>query len=148
MITTPPIKPIKAPKAILKDENKLKSDSYKAPKYAPTKGHIITPNGGKINTDGRKAGEKNNVSVSKISRNALTWALEGHSTKIRMALDKLFDQNPEAYINAVSKLLNYTVPKLSSSEITDNTIRKVKIELNDDVSIEELRAKLNDIENN
>ena len=49
LITTPPIKPIKAPKAILKDENKLKSDSYKAPKYAPTKGHIITPNGGKIN---------------------------------------------------------------------------------------------------
>ena len=78
----------------------------------------------------------------------MTWALEGHSTKIRMALDKLFDQNPEAYINAVSKLLNYTVPKLSSSEINDNTTKKVKIELNDDVSIEELRAKLDDIENN
>ena len=106
------------------------------------------PNGGKINTEGRKKGEKNNVVVSKISRNALTWALEGHSTKIRLALDKLFDQNPEAYINAVSKLLNYTVPKLSSSEITDNTTKKVKIELNDDVSIEELRAKLNDIDNN
>ena len=98
------------------------------------------PNGGKINTEGRKKGEKNNVVINKISRNALTWALEGHSTKIRMALDKLFEQNPEAYINAV--------PKLSSSEITDNTIRKVKIELNDDVSIEELRAKLNEIENN
>ena len=78
----------------------------------------------------------------------MTWALEGHSTKIRLALDKLFDQNPEAYINAVSKLLNYTVPKLSSSEITDNTTKKVKIELNDDVSIEELRAKLDDIDNN
>ena len=105
------------------------------------------PNGGKINTDGRKAGEKNNVVINKISRNALTWALEGHSTKIRMALDKLFDQNPEAYINAVSKLLNYTVPKLTSSEINDNTTKKVKIELNDDVSIEELRAKLNEINN-
>ena len=105
------------------------------------------PNGGKINTDGRKAGEKNNVVVNKISRNALTWALEGHSTKIRMALDKLFDQNPEAYINAVSKLLNYTVPKLTSSEINDNTTKKVKIELNDDVSIEELRAKLDEINN-
>ena len=105
------------------------------------------PNGGKINTEGRKAGEKNNVVVNKISRNALTWALEGHSTKIRMALDKLFDQNPEAYINAVSKLLNYTVPKLTSSEINDNTTKKVKIELNDDVSIEELRAKLDEINN-
>ena len=106
------------------------------------------PNGGRINTEGRKKGEKtkNNITVTKISRNALTWALEGHSTKIRMALDKLFDQNPEAYINAVSKLLNYTVPKLSSSEITENTTKKVKIELNDDVSIDELRAKLNDIE--
>jgi hypothetical protein len=103
------------------------------------------PNGGKINTEGRKAGEKNNVVVNKISRNALTWALEGHSTKIRMALDKLFDQNPEAYINAVSKLLNYTVPKLTSSEINDNTTKKVKIELNDDVTIEELRAKLDEI---
>tara|TARA_R110000765_G_scaffold203291_3_gene308499 strand:- start:1019 stop:1420 length:402 start_codon:yes stop_codon:yes gene_type:complete len=103
------------------------------------------PNGGKINTEGRKAGEKNNVVVNKISRNALTWALEGHSTKIRMALDKLFDQNPEAYINTVSKLLNYTVPKLTSSEINDNTTKKVKIELNDDVTIEELRAKLDEI---
>jgi len=104
------------------------------------------PNGGKINTKGRKKGEKNNVAITKISRNALTWALEGHSTKIRLALDALFDQNPEAYINAVSKLLNYTVPKLSSSEITDNTTKKVKIELNDDVSIDDLRAKLNEIE--
>ena len=103
------------------------------------------PNGGKINTKGRTKGEKNNVSVTKISRNALTWALEGHSTKIRLALDKLFDQNPEAYINAVSKLLNYTVPKLSSSEITDNTTKKVKIELNDDVSIEDLRSKLSEL---
>ena len=104
------------------------------------------PNGGKINTKGRKKGEKNNVAITKISRNALTWALEGHSTKFRLALDALFDQNPEAYINAVSKLLNYTVPKLSSSEITDNTTKKVKIELNDDVSIDDLRAKLNEIE--
>ena len=126
----------------LRESNLNKLNPYKdtAEKYFP--------NGGKINTEGRKKGEKNNVTATKISRNALTWALEGHSTKIRMALDKLFDQNPEAYINAVSKLLNYTVPKLSSSEINDNTTKKVKIELNDDVSIEELRAKLDDIENN
>lgn len=129
------------------DEDFKKSNMNKLNPYRETTDKFF-PNGGKINTEGRKKGEKNNVVVSKISRNALTWALEGHSTKIRLALDKLFDQNPEAYINAVSKLLNYTVPKLSSSEITDNTIRKVKIELNDDVSIEELRAKLNDIENN
>ena len=88
------------------------------------------------------------MSVTKISRNALTWALEGHSTKIRMALDALFTENPEAYINAVSKLLNYTVPKLSSSEINDKTTKKVKIELNDDVSIDDLRTKLEQIDNN
>ena len=65
-----------------------------------------------------------------------------------MALDALFTENPEAYINAVSKLLNYTVPKLSSSEINDKTTKKVKIELNDDVSIDDLRTKLAQIENN
>ena len=86
--------------------------------------------------------------IPQISRNALTWALEGHSTKIRLALDALFEQNPEAYINAISKLLNYTVPKLSSSEITDTTTKKVKIELNDDVSIEDLRAKLDELGDN
>ena len=108
------------------------------------------PNGGEKNTSGRRKGDKtkNTVKVTKISRNALTWALEGHSTKIRMALDALFEENPEAYINAVSKLLNYTVPKLSSAEINDNTTKKVKIELNDDVSIDDLRAKLDEIDNN
>lgn len=65
-----------------------------------------------------------------------------------MALDALFTENPEAYINAISKLLNYTVPKLSSSEINDKTTKKVKIELNDDVSIDDLRTKLEQIENN
>ena len=32
--------------------------------------------------------------------------------------------------------------------VINGPTKKVKIELNDDVSIEELRAKLNDIENN
>jgi len=106
------------------------------------------PNGGKISSEGRKKGTKIVKKTTEISRNALTWALEGHSTKIRMALDALFTENPEAYINAISKLLNYTVPKLSSSEINDNTTKKVKIELNDDVSIEDLRAKIDQIDNN
>lgn len=129
-----------------KDErHKLRESNLKKLNPYKETAQKFFPNGGKINTEGRKKGGKNNVSVTKISRNALTWALEGHSTKIRMALDKLYDQNPEAYINAITKLLNYTVPKLSSSEINDNTTKKVKIELNDDVSIEELRAKLDDL---
>ena len=79
-----------------------------------------------------------------MSRNALAWALEGHSTKIKMALEKLFDKDPEAYINAVAKLMNYTVPKLSSSEITDNTSKRIKVDFNDDISIDELRKRLDE----
>ena len=79
-----------------------------------------------------------------MSRNALAWALEGHSTKIKMALEKLFDKDPEAYINAVAKLMNYTVPKLSSSEITDNTSKRIKVDFNDDISVEELRKRLDE----
>lgn len=103
-----------------------------------------------IDENGKKTAKnkRERLKITKISRDALTWALEGHSTKIRMALDKLFDESPEAYISAITKLLNYTVPKLTSSEITDTTTKKVKIDLNDDVSIEALREKLNDIDNN
>jgi len=79
-----------------------------------------------------------------MSRNALAWALEGHSTKIKMALEKLFDKDPEAYINAVAKLMNYTVPKLSSSEITDNTSKRIKVDFNDDISVDELRKRLDE----
>jgi len=79
-----------------------------------------------------------------MSRNALAWALEGHSTKIKMALEKLFEKDPEAYINAVAKLMNYTVPKLSSSEITDNTSKRIKVDFNEDISIEELRKRLDE----
>ena len=79
-----------------------------------------------------------------MSRNALAWALEGHSTKIKMALEQLFEKDPEAYINAVAKLMNYTVPKLSSSEITDNTSKRIKVDFNDDISVDELRKRLDE----
>jgi len=79
-----------------------------------------------------------------MSRNALAWALEGHSTKIKMALEKLFEKDPEAYINAVAKLMNYTVPKLSSSEITDNTSKRIKVDFNEDISVDELRKRLDE----
>ena len=42
-------------------------------------------------------------------------------------LDVLFEESPEAYISAITKLMNYTVPKLSSNEITDNTSKNIKI---------------------
>ena len=81
-----------------------------------------------------------------MSRSALAWALEGHSYKIKIALDKLFEESPEAYISAITKLMNYTVPKLSSNEITDNTSKKIKIDFNDDISIDDIKAKLKEIE--
>jgi|TARA_R110002050_G_scaffold25568_1_gene68082 hypothetical protein len=134
----------------MSDEERKKLQEKNINKLNPYKDRVkkYFPNGGEICTEGRKKGTKIVRKTTQISRNALTWALEGHSTKIRMALDSLFAENPEAYINAVSKLLNYTVPKLSSSEINDNTTKKVKIELNDDVSIEDLRAKIDEIDNN
>ena len=81
-----------------------------------------------------------------MSRNALAWALEGHSTKIKIALEQLFHESPEAYINAITKLMNYTVPKLSSSEITDNTAKRIKVDFNEDISVEELRKRLDEFE--
>ena len=96
------------------------------------------------NPNGRKKGEPNKI--TKMSRSALAWALEGHSYKIKIALDKLFEESPEAYISAVTKLMNYTVPKLSSNEITDNSSKNIKIDLNDDVTIEDIKAKLKEIE--
>ena len=96
------------------------------------------------NPNGRKKGEPNKI--TKMSRSALAWALEGHSYKIKIALDKLFEESPEAYIGAITKLMNYTVPKLSSNEITDNTSKKIKIDFNDNISIEDIKAKLKEIE--
>ena len=60
------------------------------------------------NPNGRKKGEPNKI--TKMSRSALAWALEGHSFKIKKALDVLFEESPEAYISAITKLMNYTVP--------------------------------------
>ena len=96
------------------------------------------------NPNGREKGKPNKI--TQMSRSALAWALEGHSFKIKIALDKLFEESPEAYISAVTKLMNYTVPKLSSNEITDNTSKNIKIELNEDVTLDDIKAKLKEIE--
>ena len=96
------------------------------------------------NPNGREKGKPNKI--TQMSRAALAWALEGHSFKIKIALDRLFEESPEAYISAVTKLMNYTVPKLSSNEITDNTSKNIKIELNEDVTLDDIKAKLKEIE--
>ena len=43
---------------------------------------------------------------TKITREILANALAGQEVNVRDALEKLAQKNPEAYINAVSKLLN------------------------------------------
>jgi len=117
-------------KESIKGERVLKPKSRTLPTLTPEIENI-KPTRGKAKT-------------TAMSRNALAWALEGHSTKIKIALEKLFDKDPEAYINAVAKLMNYTVPKLSSSEITDNTSKRIKIDFNEDISVEELRKRLDE----
>jgi hypothetical protein len=67
---------------------------------------------------GRTKGALNNT--PNFSREVLTLALAGQEENIRQALEKLSKKNPEAYINAVAKLLNYAIPKLQSPEISSN----------------------------
>tara|TARA_R100001530_G_scaffold117873_1_gene85042 strand:- start:43 stop:507 length:465 start_codon:yes stop_codon:yes gene_type:complete len=84
--------------------------------------------------------------LTNLSRQTLIHALDGHSFKIKMALDQIFAEDPKLYIDAVSKLLNYTIPKLSATEITDNTIKKVEVVLDKDATIDDLKKQLEDIE--
>ena len=84
--------------------------------------------------------------LTNLSRQTLLHALDGHSFKIKMALDQIFAEDPKLYIDAVSKLLNYTIPKLSSTEITDNTVRKIEVVLDKDATIDDLKKQLEDIE--
>lgn len=85
--------------------------------------------------------------LTNLSRQTLIHALDGHSFKIKMALDQIFAEDPKLYIDAISKLLNYTIPKLSSTEVTDNTVRKVEVVLDKDATIDDLKKQLEDIEN-
>ena len=84
--------------------------------------------------------------VTKFSREVLSMALAGQEVNIRVALEKLFEKNPEAYINAVAKLLNYAIPKLQATEISANGNTKIEITLDDSMSVEELKAKMAEME--
>ena len=84
--------------------------------------------------------------LSNLSRQTLIHALDGHSFKIKMALDQIFAEDPKLYIDAISKLLNYTIPKLSATEVTDNSVKKVEVVLDKNATIEDLKKQLKDIE--
>lgn len=99
---------------------------------------------GHHNGTGRKKGSisKN----TKITREILANALSGQEVNIMDALEKLSAKNPEAYINAIAKLLNYAMPKLQSTEIKAENSRKIEIKLDDNVSLDELKAKMENLE--
>lgn len=80
--------------------------------------------------------------VHKLTRETISWALEGHSHKIKIALDTILEKDPEAYINAVTKLMGYAVPKLSSTEVNDKTTKKVEISIDENSSIEDIKKML------
>jgi hypothetical protein len=68
--------------------------------------------------------------VNKKAKNLvvlLAYALEGQPVKIKMALDILFDEDPRAYIDAIAKLMNYAMPKLSSTEIKKITTLRLRL---------------------
>ena len=84
--------------------------------------------------------------MAKISRTSVAYALEGQPVKIKMALDLLFDEDPRAYIDAIAKLLNYAVPKLSSTEIKHEGDKKIEIKLEDGATLEDIKRQLKEIE--
>ena len=86
--------------------------------------------------------------LNKISREAIAHALEGHAFKIKIALDQILQDDPKMYIDAISKLLNYTVPKLSSTEIKDSTTKRVEVVLDKDATIDDLKNQLREIDQN
>tara|TARA_R100000654_G_scaffold72960_1_gene105270 strand:- start:306 stop:674 length:369 start_codon:yes stop_codon:yes gene_type:complete len=93
---------------------------------------------------GRTKGSMNRV--TKFSREVLTMALAGQEENIRNALEKLAEKNPEAYIGAVAKLLNYAIPKLQATEISANGNTKIEITLDDSMSVEQLKEKMAEME--
>jgi len=99
---------------------------------------------GHHNGTGRRKGSisKN----TKITREILANALSGQEVNIMDALEKLSAKNPEAYINAIAKLLNYAMPKLQSTEIKSENSRKIEIKLDDNVSLDELKAKMENLQ--
>ena len=92
-----------------------------------------------------KALEPKNTEVrqlAKMTRKSLAYALEGQPVKIKMALDILFDEDPRAYIDAIAKLMNYAMPKLSATEIKKDTDTKIEIKLNEGATLDDIKKQI------
>ena len=84
--------------------------------------------------------------VAKMTRKSLAYALEGQPVKIKMALDILFDEDPRAYIDAIAKLLNYALPKLSSTEIKKDSDTQIEIKLNEGTTLDDIKKQIRGLE--
>ena len=84
--------------------------------------------------------------VAKMTRKSLAYALEGQPVKIKMALDILFDEDPRAYIDAIAKLMNYAIPKLTSTEIKKDTDTKIEINLNEGATLDDIKKQIRGLE--
>lgn len=84
--------------------------------------------------------------VAKMTRKSLAYALEGQPVKIKMALDILFDEDPRAYIDAIAKLMNYAMPKLSSTEIKKDTDTKIEINLTEGATLDDIKNQIRGLE--
>ena len=80
--------------------------------------------------------------IAKMTRKSLAYALEGQPVKIKMPLDILFEEDPRAYIDAIAKLMNYAIPKLSSTEIKKDTDTKIEIKLNEGATLEDIKNQI------
>ena len=91
---------------------------------------------------------KNNETrqLAKMTRKSLAYALEGQPVKIKMALDILFDEDPRSYIDAIAKLMNYAMPKLSSTEIKRDSETKIEINLNEGATLEDIKRQIRGLE--
>ena len=84
--------------------------------------------------------------VARMTRKSLAYALEGQPVKIKMALDILFDEDPRAYIDAIAKLMNYAIPKLSATEIKKETDSKIEIQLNEGATLDDIKNQIRGLE--
>ena len=84
--------------------------------------------------------------IAKMTRKSLAYALEGQPVKIKMALDILFDEDPRAYIDAIAKLMNYAMPKLSSTEIKRDSETKIEINLTEGATLEDIKNQIRGLE--
>ena len=91
-----------------------------------------------VNNDTRK--------LARMTRKSLAYALEGQPVKIKMALDILFDEDPRAYIDAIAKLMNYAMPKLSSTEIKKETDTSIEIKLTEGATLEDIKNQIRGLE--